>query len=144
MSVREELQAILDENGDLTPALVVDAARDEDHPLHDRFDWDDSDAAEKWRINQAAHLIRSVKVTREIAPDRVIHVRAFIARHELGAEDESPVGSYLPVQQVMESDILTSAWFRQLEREWKALKRRAGDCKEFADMVLDDVRAASA
>jgi len=35
---------------------------------------------------------------------------------------------------------MRTAWFRSLARDWQALKRRAGESKEFARLVLDDVR----
>lgn len=48
--------------GAVTPAAVVDAARDPDHPLHRAFVWDDSEAAERYRQDQARSLIRSIRV----------------------------------------------------------------------------------
>ena len=49
--------------GDLSPADVVEAARDKKSPVHSYFEWDDSIAAEKWRIEQARQLIIAVEVT---------------------------------------------------------------------------------
>jgi hypothetical protein len=53
------------DNGRLLPDDVVEAARAADHPLHQFFDWNDSQAAEKYRRMQAAQLIRRVRVTVE-------------------------------------------------------------------------------
>lgn len=39
------------------PQWVVDAARDKDHILHNEFDWNDKDAANKHRLDQARKLI---------------------------------------------------------------------------------------
>ena len=36
-------------DGVLTPSAVVESARDEGSPLHDKFEWDDGVAAEAWR-----------------------------------------------------------------------------------------------
>ena len=49
-------------NGDLIPASVVDAARDDESPLHDLFEWEDSRAAELFRQTQARHLINSIRI----------------------------------------------------------------------------------
>lgn len=38
---------------------VVEDARPEDSPLHPCFEWDDSEAAEKWRMAQARRLLAS-------------------------------------------------------------------------------------
>lgn len=61
--IKEELKRILDRDGVLKPKIVVDEARDESSVLHEMFDWDDSSAAEKYRLNQAMHIITSVTVT---------------------------------------------------------------------------------
>jgi hypothetical protein len=53
----------LERKGKLTPDDVVRAARDPNNALHEYFDWDDSVAGQKWRIQQARHLIASVQVT---------------------------------------------------------------------------------
>jgi len=47
-------------SGILTPSAVVDEARPEDSPLHAAFEWDDSIAAEKYRLEQARRLLRQV------------------------------------------------------------------------------------
>lgn len=145
MSVRDELQSIYDAHGSLTPALVLAEAAGSDHPLHNRFTWNDSEAAERWRLHQAAALIRSVKVVIERPSDnQPISVRAFVSESDIGrgGDDggDSELGAYLPVETVVGSDVLRTAWFRALARDWQALKRRAGDSKEFADMVLGDLR----
>ena len=36
---------------------VVEEARDENHPLHNDFEWDDTEAAHQYRLQQARHLI---------------------------------------------------------------------------------------
>jgi hypothetical protein len=51
-----------DSGGAVNPAAVVDAARDEGHPLHAAFVWDDTVAAERYRLAQARELIHSVRV----------------------------------------------------------------------------------
>lgn len=49
-------------DGRLTPGDVVEAARPAESPLHDQFEWDDTAAAERYRLEQARALIRSVRV----------------------------------------------------------------------------------
>ena len=48
--------------GQVTPASVVDAARDPAHPLNPAFLWDDTEAAERYRQQQARMLINSIRV----------------------------------------------------------------------------------
>ena len=40
-----------------TTAQILDKARDEQTELHKCFDWDDAEAAEKWRLQQARHIV---------------------------------------------------------------------------------------
>lgn len=47
----------------LTPETLLEANRDKNAPLHNEFEWDDSIAAEKYRVNQAGHIIRSLCIT---------------------------------------------------------------------------------
>lgn len=50
--------------GKLQPQDVVDEARDEKHPIHRHFEWDDAIAAEAHRRDQARELINCVVVER--------------------------------------------------------------------------------
>jgi len=62
--VVEELKRIAKEHaGLLQPAIVVQEARPTSSPLHSQFEWDDSQAAEKYRIQQARQLINVVVET---------------------------------------------------------------------------------
>jgi len=142
MSVLQELQSILDRHGDLTPEIVVNEAANPEHPLHGKFVWDDTEAARMYRKVQAQLLIRSVKVTvTPVGSTDPISVRAFISRTEIDPDAATAgAGSYSTVEQVMASDVDRDKYLRQLEREWQSLKRRAHGYREFADMVLADVR----
>ena len=52
----------LEREGRLSPSQVVNEARNIHSPLHEVFVWDDTVAAEKYRIVQARQLIRSFKI----------------------------------------------------------------------------------
>jgi hypothetical protein len=52
-------------NGFLTPQEVVNEARKTNSPLHNCFDWNDSTAAEQWRLQQARQLITSINLVIE-------------------------------------------------------------------------------
>ncbi len=60
--VAAELQRIQGNRETLEPESVVFASRPEDAPLHPAFTWDDSEAAERWRVAQARDLQRGVRV----------------------------------------------------------------------------------
>lgn len=60
MTILEELTLIADSNnGFIDPVKVVEYARSPDTALHSKFEWDDTEAAEKYRIWQARMIIRA-------------------------------------------------------------------------------------
>lgn len=135
MSLRDELLAIRERHGALTPAVVVDEARSPSHPLHDRFEWEDSVAGEAWRRHQAHELIQSVKIVYRDEKGREQHVRAFHAIRT--AVDVTPV--YEPVDVVLADTVMTKILLADMEREWRTLKRRYDQFAEFRVMVLKDL-----
>jgi hypothetical protein len=52
-------------NGNLEPWHVVEDAMDSDSPLHNGFEWDNDMAAEKYRLEQARLIVRSIRVVYE-------------------------------------------------------------------------------
>lgn len=60
--VAGEICSELAESNSLTAANLVDVSRPEDAPLHGEFEWNDTEAAERWREEQARALIRSIRV----------------------------------------------------------------------------------
>lgn len=143
-SLRDQLQSIYDQHGHLTASMVVDEARPTDHPLHDRFEWDDSVAGERWRREQARLLIRSVKVTYRPAGIRKPEVlgRAFHAIPPSSDGEESEHDFY-SAEDVAASPVMTAVLLAAMEREWKALKARYGHFAEFAAMVSGDADLAA-
>ena len=50
------------QSGSITPKEVLADAMNKTSPLHGYFEWDNSIAAEKWRVSQANYLLRSIEV----------------------------------------------------------------------------------
>lgn len=75
--ISSELRKIERECSIITPAMVVQAALDKQSPLHQFFEWDDTQAAEKYRLWQARKLIATVYLVPSDAPDSE-PVRAFV------------------------------------------------------------------
>lgn len=55
--------------GALMPAAVVDDARPDAAVLHPCFEWDDAEAADKYREDQARFLLRTIVVVRDDVRD---------------------------------------------------------------------------
>ena len=60
-----ELERIRAKHGALTSKAILDESRPKDAALHKAFQWNDSKAAEAYRLHQASTLSRSIVVIRE-------------------------------------------------------------------------------
>jgi hypothetical protein len=60
--VVDELERIRKERGQLTKEVVVEEATPKRAILHDEFEWDDTEAAKKYRLQQASYIIKNVRV----------------------------------------------------------------------------------
>ena len=60
--VAKELDKIEQKYGFISPKQVVIEATPNDSPLHNYFTWDESKAAESYRMWEARHLITSVRI----------------------------------------------------------------------------------
>lgn len=127
----ERLGLIREANGGhLTPGAVVDDARPEDAPLHPAFEWDDPVAAEKYREEQARHLIRSVYVVHE-DPDTG-EARPSLGYVHVDLPDDGP--AYVTTARaVSEADL-----YEQVKADavaaFTALRRRYEHIVELADV----------
>ncbi len=80
--VGTELEAIYEENGKVTPQLIVEDARNPQRETHGLIEWDDATAAEGYRLEQARYITRNIIVVRsepaaEKEEEKVIKFRAF-------------------------------------------------------------------
>ena len=62
-TVGKTLERIERRDGTITREAFLEESRPEDSPTHACFEWDDSVAAEKYRLNQSSAVIRDIKVT---------------------------------------------------------------------------------
>jgi len=131
--LRSELTGLYQKHGELTPQVVVDEARAVDAPLHHRFEWDDTVAGEKYRLVQAAQLIRAVRIEYKTADSgERKFVRAFASLHDSGEPERQ---GYAPTEEIVQNDLSRKILLRNLEREIATLKRRYGHLAEFAEII---------
>ena len=120
------LNQIADQHGGLVrPEDVVLAASDERSALHSWFDWDDSEAAHKWRIEQARRLLR-VTISYIAGPDNP-STRVFVSlsgdREEGGYRSTVAVMSNADYRRQLLADAL--AELQSFEKKYAALKELA-------------------
>lgn len=114
-------EAIRQRDGKLTPAAVVDEARPEDSVLHPDFEWDDAEAAEKYRRHQARQMIAAVCIVQEETKQPV---RAFV---NVQAAEEPQKGAgrqYLPLPVVLETPPLRSQMLADALKEAQVFQQK--------------------
>lgn len=150
--VRVELKRIETERGLVTADAVVDAARPAGAPLHRFFEWDDSEAAEQWRCQQARVLIRAIVVTTEtIAYPAFVNLPRRIIAEVAPAEEGSHLNPYLSTDLVMANEEQAKAVMEQARRDLLAFRRRYGqlaavheEFRETYQPVLDVIEKVTA
>lgn len=90
----------------ITASSVVEKARSKKSVLHPYFEWDDTTAAEEYRLVQARELIRAVVIVVENKkqPDSPITIRAY--EHVEREDGSSPKTAYIPITQVLADEEL--------------------------------------
>lgn len=53
----------------LTARTLLDANKPEEAPLHNDYEWNDTIAAEEWRLHQSRHFINSIAIVKSM-PDK--------------------------------------------------------------------------
>lgn len=122
--------------GELTPKDILDDARHDNSPLHSFFEWNDGEAAEHYRLQQARGLIRSV-VAIYVSDDKpAVRQKAYVHITEPGANHYREA-SHAMSRKDTRQKVLQQAW-----RELQAWRQRYKDLKEFSDLieVIDDVQ----
>lgn len=138
MSAREALVALVERDGSITPASVLDEARDEASPLHTHFEWDDSEAAEQYRLVQARGLIRRYKVTVEVKPDTFVKVRQFSS---VPAADPDEGTDYVLTSEALKDDAQRDFIFQQCMKEIASLRAKYGALVDFDAALRESIGA---
>lgn len=113
--------------GEVTPDDVVEAAKAADNPLHPHFEWDDEAAAERYRLDQARAIIRSVRVERE--DDEFGQVQAFVS---VSGDLQR---SYRPIDVVLKSNDLRRRVLEAAQKDLDAFRKRYRDLTDVVEIV---------
>lgn len=126
----EEVGRIFEEiekrDGAITPEAVVEEARPEDSPLHDDFEWNDTEAARKFRIDQARKMISLVIRVADDKPP----VRGYV-----NVERGVNKGRYMSIQKVVEDGDLWAVVLANARRELQIFTSKNRRYKQFAKLI---------
>jgi hypothetical protein len=97
----QELESIrLANGGQLSPKVVVDAARPHNSILHNYFEWDDDVAGELYREAQARKLIKIIRIEVSVEARHII-----VPKYQVAERGEDDDGSYEPVTMIMSDEL---------------------------------------
>jgi len=133
--VRDALCEIAEKSGGvISPRAVIETAANKDHPLHDYFLWDDTAAANRYRLNQASLLIRRIKID-IIKPSsgpkniKIETTREYPSLSKLRGKENT--GSYVALEKVMTDDGMKSDLIETAKQELIAIKKKYQTLVEF-------------
>lgn len=93
---KADAQKVYEEIGEqaITPEEILTKASDEKSELHKCFEWDDTEAARKYRLSQARSIIINLVVmpkSEDVLPERVFQI-------------SRETNTYLPTREILRND----------------------------------------
>ena len=122
----DELSRIYQQYGAIDPKTVVNESRREDAPLHRCFEWDDSKAAEKYRCDQARHIIRCITIAPVEESSSAAPIRAFVTTRV--------TPRYEPIQTVLESPDKRKSLLDQAKRDMQFFMQKYKVISDIAEV----------
>lgn len=129
----QELELIAKKNGGiLRPQDVIDYARDEGTALHNHFDWNDTSAAEKWRMEQARQIIR-ISVTMIDNGNEKAEIRAFVSLKPDRYNGEG--GGYRPMVTVLSREDMREQMLADALEELESFREKYDMLTELSSVM---------
>ncbi len=127
----QEIERIrTDNDGTITPQLVVDAATDQTSPLHTYFTWDADEGAARFRRIEAGRLLKryTVMVHRQGRPDVQVSVLYNTEENDRGER------VYRHIDEIVSDPDIHAALKRRVLAQLQALRKRYSHIQELAEI----------
>ena len=137
-SIKEELTQIFNEhNGRIPPEAVIEFARDENTALHAEFEWDDTEAAHQYRLEQARKIIRlNIEVIE--TPNGNVRVPVYVSL----VSDRRGGGGYRALSDVMSDAEMRAQLLQQAINELRRVQRKYESLRELTPVFAALERVA--
>lgn len=122
----EEIMEICDSLDSASPQDILEKARDELSELHKCFTWNDSVAAERWRMHEARLITRQLVIKEEKVPTDRPEVRLFYK-----TDNES---GYKPTELIVQKEDEYKALLKRAKMELEAFKRKYAMLRELQEL----------
>ena len=138
-SAASVIRRLAEKHGSITAEIVLNEAKKKNSPLHSHFQWDDTKAARKYRLIQAAELIRRIKVEYVVSENNTVRVRAF---HNVTEDCEEPeTGRFVSLETALTVESYREQLLAQCKRDMQAFKTKYSALSEVAHIInaMEDV-----
>lgn len=146
--VGKVFEEIEERDGEVTSKSLLDASRADDSPTHGLFEWDDSVAAEKFRLSQSHRIISQLQVDVivteissgdtpeiELTTENVLKSPAYVNINPTGRFGvKNTTGSFVNVHKAMSDDDMRKIVLRNALSELNVFKNRYALYKELANV----------
>lgn len=140
-TVGEHIENLQKQNGIVTSESLLDSARPVDSAIHDCYEWDDTVAAEKYRIVQSGNIIKNlVKVSVLDDGKQEKTVRAYV---NIAPKDKFTSGKFIDVDTALSNEETRKIVLHKALEELKTFQKKYEDLNEFAKVfdAIADVEA---
>ena len=121
--VASEIESIGDS---ATPSQILEKAKDETTELHKCFIWDDTEAANRWRLETARRIVQNIVITRVERPEDKPQIRYFY-------KAENGEG-YKPIKTIIKRPDAYQALVARAWNELSAFKSKYSALSEFEEI----------
>lgn len=130
--VLETLQGLV-KDGQIKPEDVIETARDEESPIHNNFEWDDTKAAQEHRLWQARQLITYKFKVEDSKEQQFYNVRVVV--------NDVPVQGYFTKEKILSNKDMYLQLLKEAVSEIKYWEKKYKEVKELKG-VIDEVKLA--
>ena len=116
-----------------SPKEILEKARDEKTELHKAFEWDDTIAAEKYRLDQARHVVQCLVIVRHERPE--MDAKKGEIRYFFKPDEQT---GYRRTELIVKHEDEYAALLSQANRELKAFRVKystLNELHEIFDMI---------
>lgn len=126
--VGKHFEKLEKENGTINRRLVLESAKPKDSPIHDLFEWDDTIAAENYRLTQARLLISNLNVVIEHEKAEPLEIRAY------ANISETKEGRFINIESAFKSEESKEIVIKRALQELKAFENKYKNLELFGEL----------
>lgn len=138
----EKIEEIIQDQGSVTKENFLEASRPADSVTHDLFEWDDSAAAEKYRLHQSNMIINSITVKVSVDHKKEpITTRAFVNVLPEGGKEKA---AFLRIDAALSDEEYKTVVLANAIRELHEFKRKYETYSELSQVItaIDSLKIA--